>query len=335
MQPLLTMRHFNPTDEEYQACIRVSDVYWPENPPGSIEDWKFSDREARKDKLRQRFVIEWDGNIIGAGTYADPYWLEVKDKYHFGYLVLPQHDGLTFEGQSIHARVESFVLQELQGRTVQALLTSMREDKATRVTWLKENGYRPTMRYPNSTLQVADFDFAPFAGKVEKAEAKGFRFFHLDYLQAHDPDWHRKLYEAWVEIELDVPSPLPPRPVPMEEFDKMFRHPSFAADIWVIAVAQHEKAERARFGPYAGVTAVGPAQSQPDHWYIWLTGVCRAYRRQGIAMALKLTSIRQAQEREAKRFDTGNEENNPMFDLNLKLGFKSQPAWQDWEKSFL
>jgi len=29
---------------------------------------------------------------------------------------------------------------------------------------------------------------------------------------------------------------------------------------------------------------------------------------------------------------TANEENNPMFQLNLRLGFEPQPAEIDWEK---
>lgn len=329
---MLNIRHFQPLDEEYRACIRVSDLYWPDQPPGSIEAWKFGDAEHRKDKLRQRFVVELNGELIGSGTLADPYWLEAEGKFQFNYAVLPEHDTLTVQGQSIHSLIEAFVLEELRGRCVRALMTGIRADKAARVAWLETHGYRCVMRELSSALPVAEFDFAPFAGHVEKVEAHGIAFHTLAWLQEHDPDWHGKLYEAWVEIDLDVPSPDPPRPVSVEDFDKMFRHPTFAPDIWIIAVEMVPSPAGATLGPYAGLTAVGPALTQADRWYIWLTGVRRAFRRRGIATAIKLKSIALAQAHGGRQFETGNEENNPMYNINLKLGFKPLPAWQDWER---
>ena len=58
----------------------------------------------------------------------------------------------------------------------------------------------------------------------------------------------------------------------------------------------------------------------------------RAHRRQGIATAMKVRAIGFAKEYGAKIVETDNEENNPMYFLNLKLGFESQPAWLSFEK---
>jgi len=62
-----------------------------------------------------------------------------------------------------------------------------------------------------------------------------------------------------------------------------------------------------------------------------LTGVDRQYRRRGLATALKCQVIEVAQRLGARRILTSNEENNPMFQLNLRLGFEAQPAEVDWE----
>jgi hypothetical protein len=53
----------------------------------------------------------------------------------------------------------------------------------------------------------------------------------------------------------------------------------------------------------------------------------RPYRRRRIATALKLRTIDYAQRRGARTIETSNEEHNPMYQLNLRLGFRPRPAW--------
>jgi hypothetical protein len=42
--------------------------------------------------------------------------------------------------------------------------------------------------------------------------------------------------------------------------------------------------------------------------------------------------IAYAQQRGATRIVTNNEENNPMYQINVKLGFKPTPAWLELHK---
>ena len=61
-----------------------------------------------------------------------------------------------------------------------------------------------------------------------------------------------------------------------------------------------------------------------------LTGVRREYRRRGIATALKVMALQFARENGYTEIVTDNEENNPMFQINLQLGFEPQPASLDY-----
>ena len=63
-----------------------------------------------------------------------------------------------------------------------------------------------------------------------------------------------------------------------------------------------------------------------------LTGVRSQYRRVGLATALKCKSLEAAKHLGAKRVQTSNEENNPMYQLILQLGFRPRPAEVDWKK---
>ena len=87
------------------------------------------------------------------------------------------------------------------------------------------------------------------------------------------------------------------------------------------------------FGPYAGLTFANPLLRNSTLWGIRFTGVRLAWRRKGIATAIKLKSIAQARAMGCALMKTSNEENNPMYGINLGLGFESAPAWVEYEKT--
>jgi hypothetical protein len=53
-----------------------------------------------------------------------------------------------------------------------------------------------------------------------------------------------------------------------------------------------------------------------------LSGVVPDYRRRGICTSLKILALDDLKKKGFKKVFTGNEENNPMFQINLMLGFK-------------
>lgn len=61
----------------------------------------------------------------------------------------------------------------------------------------------------------------------------------------------------------------------------------------------------------------------------------RTARRKGVATALKLKALLYAKERGLKVVQTDNEENNPMFQINLAFGFQPSPARLHYRKEFV
>ena len=95
-------------------------------------------------------------------------------------------------------------------------------------------------------------------------------------------------------------------------------------EAWFVALAN---------GQYVGMTNLGMANEAAKIMHTYFTGVRRDYRRRGIALALKVRAIQFAQNLGARLILTNNEENNPMYLMNLALGFQPQPADVDWERS--
>ena len=83
---------------------------------------------------------------------------------------------------------------------------------------------------------------------------------------------------------------------------------------------------------FVGMTALWRNEATPDKLETGVPGVLRSHRRRGIATAVKLRSFEFARQHGAKVIETDNEENNPMYQINLKLGFKLAPTWFDLEK---
>ena len=73
-------------------------------------------------------------------------------------------------------------------------------------------------------------------------------------------------------------------------------------------------------------------KSDPYKAWTGSLGVLKEYRRRGIATALKAKAYQKLKEKGIKIVRTDNEENNPMYKINVALGFKPVPFSLDYSK---
>lgn len=106
--------------------------------------------------------------------------------------------------------------------------------------------------------------------------------------------------------------------VPFEQFlAQTFDQPHFDPKTHFIAVDEN--------GRWLGLTELGEREHSDD-LFTPFTCVRPSHRRRGIALALKVHAICFAQQRGAKSITAVNEEHNPMYQINLALGFVPLPA---------
>lgn len=121
------------------------------------------------------------------------------------------------------------------------------------------------------------------------------------------------LYEVFVEAEQDVPGAPGGETIESwsaREIDRPSRSPDLS------------------FAAYVGDEPVGYAvlDVRGDEGHHGFTAVKRAWRRRGVATALKRAQIRAATEMALTRLVTGSEERNlPMRTLNERLGYRPDP----------
>jgi GNAT superfamily N-acetyltransferase len=192
--------------------------------------------------------------------------------------------------------------------------------------FLRKRGFAQVMRSPIAALSVSTFDADQFAGALARARASGIQLISLAELPALDPDWQRQVYELDWECTLDEPLPDTPTKTPFAHYAaEVFGNPDFLPAAWFVALDG---------GRYVGMTATNRNARNPQQLDTIFTAVVRSHRRRGLATALKVLAIDYARRYGYRIIKTDNEEHNPMFQLNLALGFQPEPALLFFQKLF-
>ena len=311
---MLTIRSFDFSETDYEAWVAISNTVWPESltTVGSLKQ-RIETRDPNY--LYQMLVVELDGEIVGYGYYGENPWSHQPGKYDFDVTVHPE-----YERRGIGSAVYDYIMDRLAEREPRpaVLTTDTRENKAQAIRFLEKRGFEQVMRWPQSRLDLAAFDAARFAPVVERVRAGGIRLYSLLELQPIDTEWRRHIYELDMECTLDEPSPDPFTPPPFEQYVKeVLLDPNLFAEGWFLALDD---------GRYVGMTLLFKRNGRIEDLQAGFSAVRRSHRRRGIVTALKTLSIEAARQHGARTIKTGNEENNPMYQINLRLGFRPEPA---------
>ena len=217
-----------------------------------------------------------------------------------------QHTGI---GSALFADVLAYATR--WGAT---MLVTVIDDQTPQVRhFAEQRGFGLRQHWVSWRLQLATFQEAPFIPALTEAADRGIRFSSFAEAPATETA-QQQLYALNRRTSLDAPGEdsFPP----FDAFVRDILHaPWFRADGQILAV----DGER-----WIGLAAVGIAGSQAFQAF---TGVDRAYRRQGIAQALTVLSIRYARRHGANALDVENDSRNTaMIAMQTKLGYARIPG---------
>lgn len=315
------IRPFDFTDTDYAAWVKIINQIFP-NDPITVKILKHNISNRNPNYLKEMFVgeieIDQSKRIVATGFCSEFGGQNKSGRYHIELWTDEE-----FEGQGLHEQVYKYIVVFLADKSPTKLSTLIREDITLQLEFLQQNDFQQTMREPRSELDVANFDFVPFAGYPERVAASGIEIVSVRKLQLRDADWMQKLCNLDNAIQQDVPRTNEFTPAELEKYAKKFKRPNIRTDAWFVAVdGEH----------YVGISSLWPNPVLKQILLVGITGVLPSHRRRGIATALKLKTIEFAQAYGAKIIETDNEENNPMYDLNMQLGFKPKPGLLHFEK---
>lgn len=319
MSPWTIRRFEGSGDADYETLARLRTLTEPEYPVTAGEI-------RRHDALRdpraraQRWLADdpATGETVGSGGYGQGEWNYHPQRFMVGVTVRP--DRLN---RGVATALYETITAALAPLDPLSLRAHCREDRDPAVDFLTRHGFAETMREWESRLNVAAFDLAPFAGADARVAEEGITIRTLAELKREigDETALRKLWELDNTCSADAPFDEPFTGIGHDAYvRRLVSDPHHRPDAFFIAVAPGAD-------EWAGVSMLFHRASD-DHLDTGLTGVRRAWRRKGIALALKLRAIAYAQSVGAPVIRTENATTNQaMLSINEALGFAKQPAW--------
>lgn len=221
--------------------------------------------------------------------------------------VAPEHRRRGIGGR-LYERALAFA-EERQASSIRAAYLEHTPDDPARF-FLNQRGFVELQRYQPSRLDVTACDLSPFQDLEQRLVAEGVRFF--TYADLPDTAAYRqKLYALDQEARTDLPYPGDPEPSEPEPYEES----------WVAKLKQEQLSTiqlAAVDDRWVGISASSASWG--------FTGVIPAFRRRGIATALKVRAIRSAIERGIQTLETENRaDNTAMLAINRKLGYQLDP----------
>jgi ribosomal protein S18 acetylase RimI-like enzyme len=304
--------------EDYPAMAAVQSAAGHQRPR-TAEVLQFGDEHRDARCLAARWVAEQNGEVVGWAGYDQLVWMYDPRKFVLSGFVHPAR-----QGRGIGALLYKTVTGALAPYDPAALyVLEVRADQEQSVGFLVARGFREAMRTWVLHLALASFDPAPFA-TAGILDAHHLEIRTMAEL-ASDPDLDRKLYLLVNAVHEDVPTPGENTPLTYEHFvENMLATPELEPERIFVAVSRSD-------GAYVGLSILWSIPGS-DNLRGGITGVARPYRRQGVALALKLHAIAYARAHGYAAVETMNAaDNTAILALNERLGFVKQFALIDFQ----
>jgi GNAT superfamily N-acetyltransferase len=298
------------TMDDAEIVAELESTRAPDDPrdPTMLRFW-WSTRSP--DEAHMELVAERDGSAVAYIAAGHERWDQTAKR--FGWLRPILHPNLWSERQfeSLIDIAESWLRDEEAGIAVARLRESFKDQLQV----FESRGYREERRSRIWELDLVAGREKLLAAAERSRDAmdkQGIRLLTLD--QDDDPDRLTKLYELTVATEHDIPTTVPWRTIPFDEWHRFwFENPGVREDRFWVAREGDEM---------VGLSVIGfpPARGVP---WTFFTGTSRTVRGRGVARALKHETLAQAIALGVERVRTNNDgENAPILHLNTELGYQ-------------
>ena len=301
---------------DYPTIAEILNISWPDSAR-TAEHMKEEEEAARKHGPGQMryYAAEQSEQVSGVALYDQPLRFYQPGKFRVNIAVAPQH-----RQQGIASALAAHLMSELRQIDAREVWIKLQEGMAAGIRFARAHRFQEEVRIWELQRDLTTFDPRPYAPQWRDLQRQGIDIHTLQELQG-DAGCHHKLYELLVQVGHDLPA------------TEYWHSPTCAEFLDDLA----SRSPQAYFIAHAGETYLGLSylsQRTPQSpWKIGFTGVARAYRRRGIALALKVRGMVYAQQHGCRLLGTGVDSTNQgSLAVNERLGFARQETWLVFNK---
>lgn len=299
--------------EDQQATLDIHNRLHFDAPPVTLEEYRRWIVARPHDALLERWVAEVDGEVVGALELEDIWEVEPRGEWE---IFLEVHEA--WRGRGIGSRLHDFLMERAAALGARELYCKVREDMPESLAFAEKRGFRLSGRVQRqSRLAVKDACLDGFEGVEDRLGLEGIRVATLAEIGMDDKAFMRALHAMSEGTMLDIPHSQGFQPRPFEHWvQNTLLFPGNSPETTWVALHGELPVGLARLRR-RGEDSAGNAYTCVD----------RTYRGRGIARALKLRTVRWAQENGIRYIYTGNDlENRRMLDINVRLGYQPLPG---------
>lgn len=282
------------SEEDVAAFIAIRDAVDPEHP---MTRESLDDARKSADRLD---VVAWQGAQAVGCAFAEHQWGDpASTTGYFSVRVLAEHRRRGI-GTALLARVSEHV----SGFGGLDLHAQFRSEATDQQAFLEHYGFREVGRMQDVELEL---DGSEPQGDVPS----GIEI--VPMREEHEPGMH----SVSIEADADIPTSSPIRTGDLARWRERNLGPLAIRELSFVALAGDE---------VVGFAVLG--ECVPGIAEHWMTGVKRAWRGRGIAVALKQAQAAAARAAGLERLRTQNDlANAPMRRVNERLGYRSRLEW--------
>ena len=316
---MIQIKSFKATDYEFKELARIDNLVNHDSisdPNEDKNDWKIRD----KSKIRDRILLYKNNILIGVIYYSQG--RNKNNKICFYTL----HLDPAFNNFGYREMLFQELLKKVKLFNCNLLHTSIynHPNYNEHKKLLIKKGFKLVQTNREYSCDIKNVKIKKYQPLLDKLESKGIHFYDSKNEMKKFPNHYKKLDELIWAYDQDMPIPegIHHERPPFKQVMKMqmdFEENSYGTEI--IAVKNHE---------YIGSTDIHVYKSEPHKGWTGGLGVLKKFRRQGIATALKIKAIETLLKKGITEVRTDNEENNPMYKINVELGFKPVPFSLDY-----
>jgi len=323
---MIKIKKFTEIDEEFKELARIDNLVNHDSinhPDDDKDSWKIRDKSLIRDRL-----LLYDKDIlIGAIYYSQG--RDENNKTTFFTLNLDP----SYNNNGYRKLLYNKILEKVKIFNCNKVHTSIYNHpnyEEVKKLIIKEK-FKLVQTNREYSCDIRNVDIDKYQPLIKKLESEEIRFYDSKEEMATNiqkfPDHFKELEELEWIIEQDFPIPdgISHTRIPFKHWLKLchdFYKNSYGVDI----VAVYKK----QYIASTDIT-VYPKSESYKGWTGGL-GVLEKFRRRGLATALKIKAIERLLKKGVTEIRTDNEENNPMYKINVALGFKPVPFSLDYMK---